>query len=226
MDPQHLFALARRALKDAVFETPFARFIAPRWQFNYTPSQLGFLCDCLSKVRDVPGPVFEVGCFAGATTVFLHRHLQAEGIDKAYVAFDTFEGFTAADVAHEVGARGKPTEGLQGFTDNKQHWFDRTMALNGLPVRSVRADVSTYDFGALDAPAFCLIDVDLYVPVRKVLEALWPRLPAGAIIVVDDCLAATHFDGALQAYTEFVTANGLPVRIERGKLGVLEKPRA
>ena len=102
MDPQHLFALARRALKDAVFETPFARFIAPRWQFNYTPSQLGFLCDCLSKVRDVPGPVFEVGCFAGATTVFLHRHLQAEGIDKPYLAVDTVEGFTAADVMTPV----------------------------------------------------------------------------------------------------------------------------
>jgi O-methyltransferase len=226
MNPQYIFSLVRRSVKDVLFQTPFARFIAPRWQFNYTPSQLAFLCQCVSRTRSVSGPVFEVGCFAGATTVFLKCHMSAEGIEKSYYAFDTFEGFTADDLAHEVNQRGKTGESLQGFTDNKQSWFDRTMSINGLSVRSVQADVTRYDFASLDAPAFCLLDVDLYMPVKKVLEALYDRLAPGAIVVVDDCKDGGVFDGAYQAYAEFVSAHGLPMRIEFGKLGVVEKPLA
>ena len=221
--PPSLVARVRRTLKDAVYHSPLARFLAPRWQFNHSPSQLAFMCECASRTRDVPGPVFEVGCFAGATTLFLSKHLAAEGIDKPYCAFATFEGFTAADVAHEVGVRGKRPDQMTGFTDNKQVWFDRTMALNGLTnVRSVRCDASTYDFASLPAPSFCLLDVDLYRPILAVLNALYDRLPKGAIIVVDDC-APGSFDGALQAFDEFVAARGLPRRIERAKLGVIEK---
>ena len=222
--PPSLLARVRRTVKDAVYHSPFARFLAPRWQFNHSPSQLAFMCECASRTRDVPGPVFEVGCFAGATTLFLSKHLAAEGIDKPYYAFDTFEGFTADDVAHEVGVRGKRPEQMMGFTDNKQAWFDRTMALNGLgAVRSVRCDASRYDFASLAPPAFCLLDVDLYRPVLAVLEALYDRLPSGAIVVVDDCKGGS-FDGALQAFDEFVAARGLPRRIEHDKLGVIVKP--
>ena len=67
-----------------------------------------------------------------------------------------------------------------------------------------------------------LLDVDLYRPILAVLDALYDRLPPGAIIVVDDCEPGS-FDGALQAFDEFVAARGLPRRIERGKLGVIEK---
>ncbi|MBK8691712.1 MAG: hypothetical protein IPN17_05250 [Deltaproteobacteria bacterium] len=85
------------------------------------------------------------------------------------------------------------------------------MALNGVTrTRSVQADVNTYDFGALEAPSFCLLDVDLYRPVRSVLEALYDRLPSGAIIVVDDCKDGVAFDGALQAYREVIGLHGLP----------------
>lgn len=225
MNFQDLPVQARALLKDLAFRTPMARWVAHRWQYNFSPSQLGFLCSCLDRTRDVPGPVFEVGCFAGVTTVFLNKHMSAEGMEKPYYAFDTFGGFVEADVAFESDRRGKQRSQLQGFTDNRKEWFDATMALNGVTrTRSVQADVNTFDFGSLDAPSFCLLDVDLYRPVRSVLEALYDRLPSGAIVVVDDCKDAVAFDGALQAYREFIGLHGLPERIVHGKLGVIEKP--
>ena len=42
------------------------------------------LCSCLGRTRDMPGPAFEVGCFAGVTTVFLNKHMRAEGIEEPY----------------------------------------------------------------------------------------------------------------------------------------------
>jgi hypothetical protein len=215
----------RRAFKDLTFRSPLARFVAPRWQYNHSPAQLAFLCNCIDQAKNIPGAVYEVGCFAGATTVFLSRHMSDQGIQKDYYAFDTFEGFTRDDVDHEVNERGKARHVLDGFTDNKQSWFDRTMALNGFAhVRSVRADVTRYDFSQLEAPAFCLVDVDLYRPVRGALEALYDRVPSGAIFVVDDCMQNNSFDGALHAYQEFVAARGLPERIEHRKFGVIVKP--
>jgi predicted O-methyltransferase YrrM len=215
----------RFALKSLAYETPMARWVAHRWQYNFSPAQLGFLCSCLDRTREVAGPVFEVGCFAGVTTVYLNKHMSAEGIEKPYYAFDTFGGFTADDVAYESEHRGKQRSRLAGFTDNRPEWFKVTMALNGVSrVRAVQADVNTYDFSALEAPSFCLLDVDLYRPVRSVLEALYDRLPTGAIVVVDDCMSGTDFDGALSAYREFVAARGLPERIVHHKLGVIEKP--
>lgn len=56
------------------------------------------------------------------------------------------------------------------------------------------------------------------------LEALYDRLPSGAIVVVDDCKDGLAFDGALEAYREFVGSHGLPERVVHGKLVLIEKP--
>ncbi|MDQ6612498.1 MAG: TylF/MycF family methyltransferase, partial [Gemmatimonadota bacterium] len=215
----------RAAVKDVAFRTPLVRWVSHRYQYNFSPAQLGFLCSCVDATRDVPGPIFEVGCFAGVSTVFINKHMSAEGIEKPYFAFDTFGGFTAADVAYETDNRGKDRAQLGGFSDNRQEWFDSTMAVNGVSrVRSIRADVNAFDFDTLLPPSFCLIDVDLYRPVKSVLDALYDRMPSGSMIVVDDCADGSAFDGALQAYREFVVAHAMPERIMHRKLGVIQKP--
>ncbi|MEP6763163.1 MAG: TylF/MycF/NovP-related O-methyltransferase [Gemmatimonadaceae bacterium] len=214
----------RAAVKDVAFRTPLVRWVSHRYQYNFSPAQLGFLCGCVDQTRNVNGPIFEVGCFAGVSTVFINKHMSAEGIEKGYFAFDTFGGFTAEDVAFETDNRGKSRSQLGGFSDNRQEWFDATMAVNGVSrVRSVRADVNNFDFTKLGAPSFCLIDVDLYRPVKSVLDALYDRMPSQSVIVVDDCAEESAFDGALQAYREFLTSHSLPERIVHKKLGVIEK---
>ena len=214
----------RTAFKDVAFRTPLVRWVSHRYQYNFSPAQLGFLCSCIDATQGVSGPIFEVGCFAGVSTVFINKHMSAEGIEKPYFAFDTFGGFTADDVAYETDKRGKNRAQLGGFSDNRQEWFDSTMQVNGVSrVRSIRADVNAFDFTTLPAPSFCLIDVDLYRPVKSVLDALYDRMPVGSIIVVDDCAEGSAFDGALQAYREFAAAHALPERIVHRKLGVIEK---
>ncbi len=47
------------------------------------------------------------------------------------------------------------------------------------------------------------------------------------MIVVDDCsLAEPRWDGALQAYPEFIKSNGLPENIVCDRLGIIEKSQA
>jgi hypothetical protein len=45
----------------------------------------------------------------------------------------------------------------------------------------------------------------------------------GGIIIIDDCRQDKYYDGALQAYEEFVKIKNLPKKIELEKLGVIVK---
>jgi O-methyltransferase len=217
---------ARFAAKSIAFETPLARVIGARYAYNFRPNQLAFLCACITEVADVPGCVVEAGCFAGATTVYLGEHMRATGVDKPYYALDTFAGFIEAQRQYEVAARDKNPQAFGGFALNSKRWFDRTMQINQLDrVTSLRADVGEFDFSSLAPIAFCLLDVDLYLPTKAAIPRIYESLSPGGILVVDDCLEKNIFDGACQAYGEFVRDSGLLSEIRHVKLGVIRKPR-
>lgn len=214
--------------KDVLVRSPWRKRVLPRYVYNFDAAQLCFLCECLERTRGVDGCVVEVGVAGGETTLFLNNYLDAQGIDKNYVAVDTFGGFVTKDIELEVQARGKRRadyDGINGFRVNKRAWYDETMRMNGVTrVRSLQADVNEFDIRTLGAISFCLLDVDLYRPVKKALGDVYEALPGGGIIVVDDCSRAdARWDGALQAYQEFMGALGRPERIVRGKLGVVTK---
>ena len=213
-------------LKHVIYRTPFAKYLAHRYQDCFTPAQLSFLLECVDRTASLPGPILEVGCFTGVTTVWLNKHLAATGIKKAYVAIDTFQGFLASDLRHEVKVRSKDGRPMRNaFRYNHRSWVAKALALNEVDnVTLIRADASHFDYSAYRDISFALIDVDLYLPVRSALQALFPVMAPGGVIVVDDCLADNMYDGALQAYREFTAAQGLPERIIHGKLGVIDVP--
>lgn len=216
-------------IKQALDRTPAARFLHPLYPYNFLPAQLGYLASCLDRVRGLPGPVFEIGCFQGATTVWLKKHMDATGIGKSYVAIDTFRGFLEADVQHELSARGKRLHARKygiDFRSNSKRWVEKTFKFNGLSgVSLIQADASTFDFSQYRDIAFALVDVDLYLPVKNVLSRMWDVMAEGGLIVVDDCVESELYDGALQAYLQFVKEKGLKPQIVHTKLGIIEVRR-
>jgi SAM-dependent methyltransferase len=182
-----------------------------------------FLCDCLEQVRDVSGHIVEIGCSAGKTTIFLNRFLKATGAKRDYLCLDTFSGFTEHDVEYEVENRGKQRKQYgTSWADWSRRLFEMTMKFNGFDrVRTVEADVNEYAFNEVDRIAFCLVDVDLYLPVKSALTKVYEKLTPGGIIVVDDCVNDHKYDGARQAYSEFVREEGLPEVFRCSKFGVI-----
>jgi predicted O-methyltransferase YrrM len=213
-----------RFVKEIQFWSPLRRYFFYRYQYLFTPGQLSYLCSCLEATKNVPGSILEVGCAAGHTTVFLNKHLDALAIEKPYTAIDTFEGFTKADIEVEVRERGKDASDLGGFAVNRQRWYDATMHTNGVRrVRSIKADAVHFQYATLGPLSFCLVDVDLYRPVKAALEGIFDQMQPGGIIVVDDCAASRLYDGALQAYMECCASKGYPPTVVHEKLGVLVK---
>lgn len=221
-------ARAKLWAKDALMRTRWRRHFVTIYPYYFDVPQLFFLCECLERTRHVAGSIVEVGVAAGATTLFLNNYLSAAGIEKNYLAIDTFTGFTPRDVSFEVERRGKRARDYQnfvGFQINRRAWFDAAMQWNGVTrVRSIQADVNEFDLRSLGAISFCLLDVDLYMPMKKALGELYEAMSVGGILVADDCSAAdARFDGSLQAYQEFTDAKNLPQEIVLKKLGVIRK---
>ena len=188
-------------------------------------AQLCFLCECIEKTRDVPGTIVEIGCSHGATAIFINKYMESLGIEKKYICIDTFSGFVAEDIKYEVSKRGKKKSFYYGFKANKKKWFDFTMKMNNINnVQSIQVDVNKLDFSRLGNISFCLLDVDLYRPIKKCLPYLFNSLSKNGIIIIDDCTPNDiRFDGADEAYKEFLKEINYTENIVLGKLGVIEK---
>jgi O-methyltransferase len=211
-------------IRSVVYATPLFRYFAPRYRSTYVPAHLCRLIDLLNQTADIPGSIVEVGCFTGETTIWLNRHLKDLKIEKPYYALDTFGGFTDSDLAHEVTKRGKKLSDIYGFASNSRSWFDKTMRLNGFhKVISVQGDASKFDYSTVAPISFALVDLDLYLPMKSALKEVFSVLSRGGIIVADDCDPNINYDGAYQAFTEFVSSHHLPLRIDLNRLGVVVK---
>jgi O-methyltransferase len=216
--------LIKSLVRSVVYATPLFRYFAPRYRSTYVPAHLCRLIDLLDRTVDIPGSIIEVGCFTGETTIWLNRHLKDKKIEGPYYALDTFGGFTNADLAYEVTNRGKKLSELSAFDSNRRSWFDKTMRLNGFNnVISIQADASKFDYSTVAPISFALVDLDLYLPMKSALKEVFSVLSPGGILVADDCHANINYDGALQAFTEFVSSHHLPLRIDLDRLGVVVK---
>lgn len=212
-------------IRTVQFNSPLRRYFFPKYAYYFNPPQLSFLCACIEETRNVPGSIAEVGCFLGATTVYLNKYMDACDIEKPYRSVDTFDGFVADDIQYEVEKRGKTKDLFTGFRGIKKSWYDKIMLDNGITrVTSTQADVNKFDLTTLGPLSFVLFDVDLYRPMKKGLPELYQALSPGGIMVLDDCDATSmQWDGADQAYKEFMQERGLEVEIVFGKLGVIRK---
>lgn len=87
-----------------------------------------------------------------------------------------------------------------------------------------KGDASKFDWSKVAPIGAVLLDIDLYAPTRAILENIYPHLCNGGGIVVDDCLQDSPWDGALQAYEEFIVAEGLPFERVGEKGAIIRKP--
>lgn len=197
-----------------------------KFDFDYCfrVHQLVYLCTCLGEAINFEGAIVELGVYQGRTTVFLNKFLDSKLVEKAYYAFDTFSGFTEEDKNFEVANRRKEYSHYDTLKFDKKS-FEKIMRRNNINrVIPIEADVNKIDLTTIGPVCFALLDVDLYLPMKKSLKEIYKILSPGGIIVVDDCVNSNDYDGSDQAYREFMQEIGKPVEIVYDKLGIVRKP--
>jgi O-methyltransferase len=213
------------AIKTVAFHTGLHRTLFYRYDYMFRPRDFALLTELLTETSGQKGPIFEIGCAAGHTTVFLNKHLDDLGDAREYKCLDTFAGFTQADIDVEVERGHRTSQYEYVFRAYRKEWFDQTMQNNHISrVTSIQGDVNTFDFSPYHDISFCLIDVDLTRPVSRALQEVYPRMAPGGVIVVDDCTPNNKYEGAGAAYADFVGRVGAPVDIRNDVLGIIRVP--
>jgi hypothetical protein len=200
------------------------RFGAPRYPYNVEPIQLATLVMELDRVKHLVGNIVEIGVARGMTTRFLSQHIVNEGLEKTltYYAIDTFESFIGDDIKYEVEQRGKSLFELKGFEYNDYQTWQRNFNEFSF-VKAIKSDCSTYDYKQISPIKLTFLDVDLYLPTKKVLPKIYDATISGGVILVDDVLNNATYDGAYQAFMEFCEEQQLPARIIGNKCGYIQK---
>ena len=145
------------------------------------------------------GDCVEIGCYKGGTTLFLRKMMKHCRAKKDLHVFDSFEGLP------------KSTE----YDSNKSHTSEKACACSISEFK--RNWDNEYELPQIhkgwiedtlhELPAqicFALIDLDLYEGTKTALEAVYPNLSRGAIVVIDDY---THFvfgPGIQRAIRDFI----------------------
>jgi Macrocin-O-methyltransferase (TylF) len=196
----------------------------PEYRFNLEPLQLATLVFEIERLKDAIGAIVEIGVARGMTTRFLCEHLVKSGYThQDLYALDTFSSFLARDVDFEVAHRGKTKGDLKGhFGYNDFETWKRTF--RSFPfVKAVQGDCATFDYATIAPIKLALLDVDLYLPIKHALPKLYKHLRVGGVILVDDVLRNTLYDGAYQAYTEFCNDANIHPTVVGNKFGIIRK---
>jgi O-methyltransferase len=215
-----------RSTKSIFFKTPLWRYFQPVMKFDMSIVQLQFITQTLVSIEK-EGAVVEIGVGGGATSIMINQFMAQNKINREFHAIDTFFGFTKEDIQYEKKNRGKEDNYLY-YRSNKKEWYEKCLKANGINNAKVyKEDAKKFDYSIIGPLAFCLFDVDLFLPTEYVLPKLYDILVPGGVIIVDDCSPALSiYDGAGEAYRKFCDARGLEQQVVHEKLGVIRKPLA
>tara|TARA_A100001015_G_scaffold310052_1_gene410644 strand:+ start:1300 stop:1974 length:675 start_codon:yes stop_codon:yes gene_type:complete len=213
----------REFLKKIIFR--YTHFGKPKYEFCIEPIQLSKIIESIENVlldkRNDNSCFVEIGVARGMTSRFIAEHLRCTKIKKNFYCIDTFSSFTDEDLNFEVNIRGKSKRELLGFSYNDfEKWKENFK--NFEMVKAIKADINHFDFSKIEKISFCFLDVDLYNPTKNALKNILPFLSENSIIMVDDVVESGAWDGAGQAFKEFVKEKSLDYSIVGNKCGLIK----
>ena len=174
-----------------------------------------------SKLKEVDSCICEIGVARGMTTRFISEYLQELKKIPNFYCIDTFSSFIKDDINYEIEHRQKKKSELTGFSyNNFESWKNNFK--NYKFIKAIKTDVKNFDFQEIKPIKFALLDVDLYLPTLSALQNLKKSMTKGGIIIVDDVSENNSWDGAGQAFNEFVKENSLKFRLVGKKCGIIE----
>lgn len=184
--------------------------------------------ELFQRTLDVPGDIAELGVFRGLGLMTWANLLEAHCIGdrtKTVYGFDNWKGFTGFD-PQDGAPNEKAHKTLGGFnpepfyreladaiaifdSDRFVPWKARVKLIDGQIEQSVCKFVEENP-----GVRFSLIhfDCDLYAPTKVALDAMWPRVSRGGVLLFDE-YGIPDWPGETKAVDEFLAEHpGLQLR--------------
>ena len=170
--------------------------------------RLDNLIDCLATVLDddIPGDVIETGVWRGGATILMRAALAAwEDPDRSVWVADSFNGLPPPDAAAFPADEGVDLSGIGTLAVSRAEVasnFERYGLLDDR-VRFLEGwFADTLSSAPISRLALIRLDGDLYQSTWEALDALYPKLSPGGILIVDDYGAFEPCRRAVHAYRD------------------------
>ena len=160
--------------------------------------------------KDADGAIVEFGCYAGTTSLFIRRLLDAYRSECVYHVYDSFEGLP------EKTEQDRSVAGDQ-FVTGELH-APRKLFMENFKKAGLRPPIvhkgwfsQVPDDAVPDSIVFAFLDGDYYESIRDSLRLITPKLASGSVIVVDDYMNEA-LPGAAVAIDEWLRGRNCSVR--------------
>lgn len=174
------------------------------------------------STNSIMGAIVECGVWKGGSMAAIARTLlQVQDVKRDLYLFDTFEGMPEP-TAKDIDYSGKPaSEVLQensGYrcADAPLECVKEVLYETGYPkerIHFVQGKVEeTIPGHAPDSISLLRLDTDWYNSTKHELVHLFPRVPHGGVIIMDDY---GHWRGSRQACDEYFAQNRIPILLNR-----------
>lgn len=153
-------------------------------------------------LRGVPGHVVEFGCYAGTTSLFIRRLLNAHPQPaREFHVYDSFAGLPEK-TSQDCNAAGVDFEAGKLYV-SKADFIRVFRAANlALPVTH-KGWFNDIPAGQVPNPIACaFLDGDFYESIMDSLQRVWPKMSLGGVILIDDYKRET-LPGVEQALHDF-----------------------
>ena len=165
--------------------------------------------EVFQKVRDLPGDIVECGVYKGSSLLTFARFLETfcpGDRTRQVLGFDHFRGL--ADRSEKDGLDARVGNTAEGW--NPSDFRDTLFGLvDGDVCQTAKQYVADHSGMRI---SLLHLDMDLYAPTRAALEAFWPRILTGGVVLFDE-YAIREWPGETEAVEEFF--KGAVPRIEK-----------
>ncbi|MDA9838488.1 TylF/MycF family methyltransferase [Candidatus Pelagibacter sp.] len=160
--------------------------------------------DLVRKTEKTKGDIIEFGVWKGNTSLLIKKILDIYKIKKKLYLFDHFKGlkhFSDSDKKKALKFKNR-------YKSNKNLILKLINFFNFKKIKIIDKDATKINNKFFKNKKFCLaiLDVDLYEPTKKILEAIDNNISKNGLIVFDE---GNHknFEGVSKAINEFMSRN-------------------
>jgi hypothetical protein len=173
-------------------------------------------------ILEIPGDIVECGVYQGNSFLWLAHLsviLEPYAINRRFIGFDTFNGFSSIDDGNDPSDVSK-----KNFSDTSYDLIDKSLSAIDVvrPVNKikrfelVKGDiVETVPRYVKDNPAFTcamlILDTDLYRPTLTALEYILPNMPKGSLVVFDE-YNYENFRGETKALKDYKAIGNFKIK--------------
>lgn len=183
----------------------------------------------LNKIKHIEGDILEIGTFKGNTTKIICEFIIENKLNKKIYSIDTFKGYTDRDLTHSVPEydlnhleRAKSHVKSKRWNHSKSIVESQLSQYKGICTiwegDSVKTLPKYIKESSISQISFLFVDCNMYLPSISSMELIYPLIPTGGIIAIDEHWLQVYkkFGGESKALFEFAKKTNL-TPLEYGK---------